>query len=106
MTKAKRDDLKLELIQKLNENEKVIKIFNEKIKQGYFIFELEETEIIINEMLSSIIKLTDEHEELMLYNFGSFKAVTREQINSKIKEKRVPKFKAGKAFNDAILRSE
>lgn len=106
MTKAKRDDLKLELQQKLNENEKIIKLINSKIKSGFFIFELEEVEIIINEMLNSIIKLTDENEELMLYNFGSFKAVTREQINSNIKQKRVPKFKAGKAFNDVVQISE
>ncbi|MFJ3388779.1 HU family DNA-binding protein [Lysinibacillus sp. NPDC086135] len=113
MANAKRDDLKLEIRQLLNDNKKFITTINSKLNNDDFKFNLDQVDVMIDSLLKSIIKLTDEYDELMLQGFGSFKAVMREQRKGRnpsngeeilINAKRIPKFKAGKIFNDTIER--
>lgn len=109
MNNAKRDDLKRELKNVLNNNQKFIDSISKSNQKG---IGLDDTDFIIDSMLTTIIKLTDEYDELMLQGFGSFKSVIRSQrkYNNFGKEeitveaKRVPKFKAGKIFNDTVKR--
>lgn len=109
MKNAKRDDLKYELRSELNNNQKFIDSINKSSKQE---LNLDDVDIIIDTFLNSIIKLTDQHDELALHGFGSFKAVIRNQRKCRnfdgeeilVEAKRVPKFKAGKNFNDKVSR--
>ncbi|MEK4121987.1 HU family DNA-binding protein [Lysinibacillus sp. FSL K6-0102] len=109
MNNAKRDDLKRELKNVLNNNQKFINSISKSNQKGV---SLDDTDFIIDSMLSTIIKLTDEHNELMLQGFGSFKSVIRNQRKYSnfgkdeitVEAKRVPKFKAGKTFNDIVKR--
>ncbi len=109
MNNAKRDDLKRELKNTLNSNQKFIDSISKSNQKG---IGLDDTDFIIDSILSIIIKLTDEYDELMLHGFGSFKSVIRNQRKYSnfgkeevmVEAKRVPKFKAGKKFNDTIKR--
>lgn len=111
--KAKKEHLKAKLRDKLNKNEDFLQSLLSKSENGKLTFNLDETDIIVNEMLDSVIELTDEFGELALQGFGNYKAVRREQRKGRnpatnqeilIPAKRVPKFKPGKQFSDVIAK--
>lgn len=111
--KAKKEHLGVKLQDKLNKNEDFLQSLLSKSENGKLTFNLKETDVIVNEVLDSIIELTDEFDELALHGFGIFKAVRREQRKGRnpqtgkeilIKAKRVPKFEPKKVFKDVIAK--
>lgn len=109
MTKAKKDDLKSAVRDSLNENDKLLQSIISK--NGNLKFNLDEVNVFVDSVLESIITLTDEHGELFLQGFGTFKAVERKGRNGRnpstgaelwIESKRVPKFKPGKIFSETV----
>lgn len=109
MSKAKKDELKSAVRDLLNENEELLQsIISKNVNLK---FNLDEVNVLVDSVLESIITLTDEHGELFLQGFGTFKAVERKGRNGRnpstgaelwIEAKRVPKFKPGKVFNETV----
>ena len=67
-----------------------------------------ESEVVINAALDTIIDSLKNDEKVQLVGFGSFETKHRAGRNPKTKESitiaasKVPTFKAGKAFKDAV----
>lgn len=113
MSKAKKDELKLAVQELVNGNEDLIQSIISKSENGKLKFNQDESGAFVEAVLDSIIKLTDEHGELVLQNFGTFKAVRREQRKGRnpqsgqeilIPAKRVAKFKPGKQFSEIVAK--
>lgn len=111
MSKAKKDELKLAVQELVNENENLIQSIVSKSENGKLKFNQDESGAFVEAVLDSIIELTDEYGELELRNFGTFKAVRREQRKGRnpltqeeilIPAKRVTKFKPGKKFSEIV----
>lgn len=112
-TRAKREQLKGRLKEKLNDNTDLIESIIHKAKRGRFNFNLDECDLVITEFLDSIIELTDEYDGLIVQEYLTIDAIEKgERIkqNPRTKEDvvvkpiRKPRITLGKKFTDIINR--